>query len=122
MPMYEAQVIGEADLSRKLSAYSTLRDSVEKVLLSNAFYLRYKSMEKAPVKTGHLEGSITLAPINEPNTMGYLIGTNVPYAYIQEVSEEFHHPIKGQAHYFSQSMEEVFPKFKQELESVLNQY
>lgn len=120
--MFEAKIIGEAALGQKIKALENMKDAVERVLFSNALVIMYTSKEHAPVKEGHLQGSITVNRIDEPGVLGYDIGTNVPYAYEQEVHDEYRHPISGQSRYFESTMHERFPIFQQELNDVLRQF
>ena len=119
MMKMDAEIIGVDVIEKIKSNMASIRPRVKLVIESNARLIEYKSKEKVPVDTGHLKRSITARAENDNNEeISWLIVSDLPYAEAQEFNEWYHHNI-GQAHYFRDSMTEVFPKYQSELQAIM---
>lgn len=97
--MAETLVIRGMDtLNRKLARLdaATRGKAIERALLVGAQIVRNQAVEDAPVKTGNLRRSIhTEVGVQTGNTIVY-IGTDVDYAWAQEVRKPYLHPALDQ--------------------------
>jgi hypothetical protein len=89
---------GMGELSRKLANLdaATRGKAIERALLVGAQPVRNQAVEDAPVKTGNLRRSIhTEVGVQTGNTIVY-VGTDVDYAWAQEVRKPYLRPALDQ--------------------------
>jgi len=147
MMKMDAEIIGVDVFEKIKGKLNQVRPQVKLVIEANARLIEMKVKEKVPVDTGDLKRSITARPEHDDVEISWLIVSDKPYAEAQEFNEWYHHPSMahqaeigalsdkgtkgamkrisrlttqvGGPHFFRDSMTEVFPKYRSELENIM---
>lgn len=82
--------------------------------------IKVKSIAQAPYKTGKLEQSIYVRVSRDKRRPGLVAGASAKssgydYAGIQHENTQYHHPIKGKAHYISDPFNQEVRNLKRRL-------
>lgn len=82
--------------------------------------IKVKAIAQAPYKTGKLEQSIYVRVSRDKRRPGLVAGASAKssgydYAGIQHENTQYHHPIKGKAHYISDPFNQEVTNLKRRL-------
>lgn len=100
-----------------------LVQAIQKALANSVAMVETEIKKRTPVKTGYLQSSIG----GERGGYSYIkgltagVGTNVEYAWRQEMGDSFRHPISGEAHFTEKGAQAAIPYIEQEFEKAMNE-
>lgn len=106
---------------KRLTKFLKTLDTVPlEELEKTAQAIKVKAIAQAPYKTGKLEQSIYVRVSRDKRRPGLVAGASAKssgydYAGIQHENTQYHHPIKGKAHYISDPFNQEVRNLKRRL-------
>lgn len=120
MPSATSVASVQAAKNRLTKFLKTLDTVPLEELEKTAQAIKVKAIAQAPYKTGKLEQSIYVRVSRDKRRPGLVAGASAKssgydYAGIQHENTQYHHPIKGKAHYISDPFNQEVTNLKRRL-------